>query len=127
MPSFLTKILLVGLGGAIGAILRFLITEIPIEEPFSFPVKTFAINIVGCFVIGVLVGIATNLGQLDKEWLNFAKVGFCGGFTTLSAMAVEVIDIAKSGLCWVALGYVVATVVFSILAAFLGEYLVIAR
>ena len=108
--------LVVGLGGFIGAVLRYLISLIPIKNPESFPVNTFIINIVGAFAIGCIAFIMSKNENIDSRLLLFLKVGICGGFTTFSTFALETSELIKGGSITVALIYVVASVVLSVLA-----------
>lgn len=73
---------IVGLGGFIGAVLRYLISLIPIKNPDSFPINTFIINILGALIIGIIAFTAAKNQNLDAKLILFLKVGICGGFTT---------------------------------------------
>ena len=73
---------IVGLGGFIGAVLRYLIGFIPIKNPDSFPINTFIINILGALIIGIIAFTAAKNQNLDAKLILFLKVGICGGFTT---------------------------------------------
>ena len=79
----MTNCIIVGLGGFLGAVARYLIGLIPINPQNGFPVKTLLINIAGAFVIGLVVALGAK-----KDWnpqlILFLKVGICGGFTTFS-------------------------------------------
>lgn len=108
--------LAVGLGGFVGAVLRYLISLIPIKNPESFPINTFIINIVGAFAIGCIAFAMTKNENIDSRLLLFLKVGICGGFTTFSTFALETSELIKGGSVAVALIYVVASVVLSVLA-----------
>ena len=77
--------IVVGAGGFIGAVCRYLIGLIPVNENLAFPVKTFAINILGSFVIGLIAGLALKNNALNPRVVLFLKVGICGGFTTFSS------------------------------------------
>lgn len=111
--------LAVGAGGFIGAVLRYLISLIPIKNPESFPVNTFIINIIGAFAIGCIAFAITKNENMDSRLLLFLKVGICGGFTTFSTFALETSDLIKNGSVAVALLYVAASVVLSVLAVML--------
>ena len=77
------NILSVGLGGFVGAVCRYLIGLIPINEITTFPIKTFVINVIGCIVIGVITVAAARNTFLNPYMLLFLKVGLCGGLTFL--------------------------------------------
>ena len=79
--------IMVGLGGAAGAILRYLIGLLPVGTQGGFPWKTLAINIIGSFIIGVLTGLILK-GSLTPRAELLLKTGFCGGFTTRVMTAV---------------------------------------
>lgn len=114
------QILLVGIGGAVGSALRFLMSELTIRYyTQSFPLATFAINIIGCFIIGILVNsIPTNSS------LKFILIaGFCGGFTTFSTFARETFDLIHNNQSVVAITYTIASCVIGVLAVWLGMYI----
>ena len=74
--------------GAVGAICRYLITLLPVHPENGFPIKTFMINVIGSFVIGLVAALAAKNAMNPKAVL-FLKVGICGGFTTFSSFALE--------------------------------------
>lgn len=113
----------VGIGGFFGSILRYLIGKIPIKEPFSFPVNTFIINILGAFIIGCIAAVFTKYTSLDSRLLLLLKVGFCGGFTTFSTFAFETLGLIESGSWPIAAVYAVSSIILCVLAAFLGQYI----
>ncbi len=113
--------LLVGLGGFIGAVLRYLISLIPIKNPESFPVNTFIINIVGALAIGCLAFAASKNENIDPKLLLFLKVGICGGFTTFSTFSLETAELIKSGSVVTALIYVFASIILSVSAVMLPQ------
>ncbi|WP_455256889.1 fluoride efflux transporter CrcB [Peptoniphilus asaccharolyticus] len=119
------KCLIVGLGGFIGSILRYLIGLLPIGSKINFPLKTLIINIVGSFIIGTVIAMAVKDKETSEELVLFLKVGICGGFTTFSSFAFESFDLFNKGEFIVALSYILISVVFSILAIALGQYLII--
>ena len=113
----------VGLGGFIGAVLRYLISLIPIKNPASFPVNTFIINVVGAFAIGCIAFAMMKNENIDSRLLLFMKVGICGGFTTFSTFALETAELIKGGSVMVALIYVVLSVVLSVLAVMTPQFI----
>jgi CrcB protein len=118
MQSFI----LVGIGGAIGAMARFgagkLIGHV---WPASFPLATLLINILGSTLMGVLVGL---LARLTPSWSEtarlFAAVGVLGGFTTFSAFSLETVMLIERGDMLWAGAYVLLSVVVCLAGLYLG-------
>jgi CrcB protein len=111
----------VSLGGALGAVLRWTIGELaPASE--GVPWTTAAINVVGCLVLAALpvVGAVRRSPTLAR----FLGPGLLGGFTTVSAMAVETVDLADTGEVLVAFAYAAGTLLLCLLAAAAGRALV---
>ncbi len=80
------SIFLVGIGGFVGSVLRYLVSVAFANWLGSpFPYATFAVNIAGCFVMGILFGLSERAGVLSPEMRALLMAGFCGGFTTFSA------------------------------------------
>ena len=117
------KCLIVGLGGAIGTIMRYILGLIPLNETNGFPINTFLINILGCIAIGFIVFYATK-SNFDERLLLFLKVGICGGFTTFSTFAIETGDLLKNGNTTIDLTYVILTVLIGVLEVFLPDILI---
>lgn len=115
--------LTVGAGGFLGAVLRYLIGLIPIEAHSGFPVKTFAVNIIGCFAIGLFAGIAEK-NALDQRLVLLLKVGVCGGFTTFSSFALETQGLLTANHAFTAVLYALGSLVLGTLAVILGQMLV---
>lgn len=108
------SIISVGAGGFIGAVLRYLIGLIPVNETMVFPIKTFIINVIGCVMIGLIVLSAQKNINMSPQMILFLKVGICGGFTTFSTFALETSDLIEAGHIWVALLYVMLSVLVGI-------------
>ncbi len=119
------NILAVGLGGFIGAVCRYLISLMPVNETLQFPIKTFGINILGCIIIGMITVAAAKNDSLNPHLLLFLKVGLCGGFTTFSTFALETSDLIKVGSLGVALLYVLGSVLVGVGVIFAVESLTI--
>ena len=116
----LINFLYVGFGGALGAISRFGINEI-FENYLSFssPVGTLFVNVVGCFLIGLIVGV--TLPIKDTSYYFFI-IGFLGSFTTMSALTYQTILMANTNFIS-ALSYIMITIILTIFATYLGALL----
>jgi len=112
------NLLLVALGGAIGAVLRYLISSFNT----SFPWGTFIVNILGSLLIGFLVGFVSK-GVLSPEMKLLLVTGFCGGFTTFSTFANESFGMMKAGDALLMALYIAASVIVSIMAVWSGMML----
>ena len=115
--------LLVGLGGGIGSMLRFG-TALLINNKL-FPYATFAVNIIGCFIIGVVFALSFKEGALSNNWKVFLTAGICGGFTTFSAFSLENMELLQSGKYGMAIAYIGLSIILGIGATFLGYQLLI--
>ncbi len=109
------NLLLVALGGAVGSVLRYLISGINT----SFPWGTLTVNILGSLIIGLLAGLVSR-GVLSPEMKLLLVTGFCGGFTTFSTFANESFGIMKAGDVLLTALYVGASIVLGILAVWVG-------
>ena len=118
------NILAVGLGGFIGAVCRYLIGLIPINEITVFPIKTFAINVIGCIVIGVVTVAAAKNSSLNPHMILFLKVGLCGGFTTFSTFSLETAELIRNGNSIMALVYMLGSVIVGVGVIFAIECMI---
>ena len=110
--------LLVGAGGAIGAILRHFVATLTVA---TFPYATMIINITGSLAMGLLIGIlARTLPPMQEEIRLFVAVGILGGYTTFSAFSLDAVTLWQRGDFTGAGLYVAISVVVSILALFAG-------
>ncbi len=109
----LATILQVALGGAIGASIRFVIASV-----VAFPFGTLAVNVIGSFLMGIVFVALAEKGLL--RWLPFLMAGVLGGFTTFSAFSLDTLKLYEAGRIGAAGGYVIASVVLSMLALFLA-------
>lgn len=116
-------IFLVGLGGALGSILRYV--SVGLTNKYfqgTFPIATLAINILGSLLIGLFIGIIAKYYP-DNQPLKFLLiVGFCGGFTTFSSFASENYSLFQNGQQFMAYLYIIASVVLTISAVAIGNY-----
>lgn len=107
--------LVVGVGGAAGAVTRWAVGQAAPWHPPDWPIATLVVNLVGCVLIGLLLTVWLE-GPSPPWWARpFAAVGFVGGFTTFSAFAVEAVLLLDAGAPGTALGYVLVSVVVGVL------------
>jgi CrcB protein len=120
---FLTNILLVGVGGFIGSVLRYLASGYVQQatKSIDFPYGTLAVNVIGCFIIGFLSQLAEERGVFTSESRLFVFTGFLGGFTTFSSFGNETLNLARDSQMMNALANVGANVVLGLLAVWLGR------
>jgi CrcB protein len=119
------NILLVGFGGGIGSIARFLCQKYLVSGSFvPFPAGTFAVNVSGCLLIGLFYGLALKGNWMSPEWRLLLTTGFCGGYTTFSAFAYENVQMLRTGNLLIAFIYIAASVLLGIAAVFAGMAIV---
>lgn len=120
-------LLYVGIGGAVGAVARYLVGVQALRAFGSgWPYGTFAVNIAGGLLMGLLAGVLAHRGGLDQErWRLLLGVGVLGGFTTFSAFSLELALMLEKRAFFTAAAYAVASVALSTLALFAG--LLVAR
>ena len=108
------------MGSFIGGISRYLLSLfIQTKLTTSFPFGTLGVNIIGCFLIGLVFGLADK-GGLSNEWRIFLATGIIGGFTTFSAFSNETVTLLRDGQFWYAAIYISASVMLGLLATFGG-------
>jgi CrcB protein len=117
------QFLLVFLGGGIGSGLRYLAGKT--LNPFisNFYIGTFGVNIIGCFIIGIILGISAKSTALSNNTILFITIGFCGGFTTFSSFALENYGMLREGHISSFLLYTLSSILVGILAVALGLWL----
>ncbi len=117
-------ILVIGLGGAIGSISRYLVGGyISRHIATTFPMGTLVVNITGCFIIGLLFGLANRYAWLTLEWRLFLITGICGGYTTFSSFSYEGVELFRQGNYIYFLMYVLFSVILGLLATVGGAAL----
>ena len=120
-----SQIILVGIGGFIGAVFRFLLSGfvhrlVPLSE---FPFGTLAVNVVGCLLIGLLNGLAETRQVIGPELRLFLMIGMLGGFTTFSAFGYETLELIRDAEVSRAMGNVFLQVLLGLVAVWLGDML----
>lgn len=115
----------IGLGGGLGAILRYLLGGLVQHwtNSASFPYGTLAVNILGCFMIGLLGHLGEARGAFSPEGRLLVFTGILGGFTTFSSFGFETLGLARAGLGAAALGNVAANMLLSLAAVWAGRAL----
>lgn len=114
-------ILLIAIGGGIGSALRYL-TALFLSKFCShwFPVATFAANIVGCFIIGIIIGLTAKHVLLHGNARALLVTGFCGGYTTFSTFALENMTLLQNGHLLQTALYTSLSIIFGIAAVWCG-------
>ena len=114
----LRSFLLVGLGGALGSMLRY--GTALLIGPKNFPLTTLLINIIGSFIIGVVIAYSMRNEAFTVNWKLFLATGICGGFTTFSAFSLENLQLLQSGKFGIFGLYILASVLFGLGAVWTG-------
>lgn len=115
----LRQLLLVALGGALGSAMRYL-TAILLARHYTgpIPLATLVVNVLGCFLIGLLIGLYSETTYLRLLFIT----GFCGGFTTFSTFTAESYVMFREGAYGLALLYIAGSVLIGLLALWVGLY-----
>lgn len=120
----LKALLLVGSGSFIGGALRYLISQLMKPYGAGFPLGTFCVNILGCFLIGLLYGLFSKYSTTSGDWCLLLTTGLCGGFTTFSTFCNESVSMAQNGAWGTMVLYIGGSVLLGILAVLLGHFAV---
>ena len=117
----LRTLLLVGAGGFLGSVSRFLASRFFQGNIQSvFPLGTFVVNITGCFLIGLIYGLSERSTMFSPGWKMFLTAGFCGGFTTFSTFANENLALLRDGAFFHFFLYTGLRILLGIAATFIG-------
>ncbi|MEC3907556.1 fluoride efflux transporter CrcB [Tamlana sp. 2201CG12-4] len=118
------QLALVFIGGGFGSVLRYIIGKFLNSSETGIPYGTFAANILGSLLIGIILGFAAKNDALTPNHTLLLATGFCGGFTTFSTFAYENHVFLKSGDFLSFAIYTIASFIIGFLAVFAGMYLV---
>jgi len=120
------NILLVGAGGFIGSIARYLLGGWVLHHTLAgkFPWSTFVVNVLGCLLIGVLSGMIERLEWFTPQMRLFLLTGLLGGFTTFSAFGLETVFLLRRGEVLIAVAYALSSVAVCITAVWVGLRLI---
>lgn len=116
--AILLDCVFVGLGGFVGSVLRYVVSLLPLRHDSGFPLLTLCINVLGAFVLGLIVALFGRSSALDPRTLLFLKVGLCGGFTTFSTFALEAQGLLSGGKPGVAALYMLLSIVLCVGAVY---------
>jgi len=120
----MSQYLLVALGAAAGGLARYIIgTAIMQRFGGRFPLGTLAVNVTGCFLIGVLMTMIAERGTLNSKWQPLLVVGVLGGYTTFSSFGWETYTRVREGSLFMGLAYVLLSVTLGYIAVWCGAYL----
>lgn len=120
VSDIIKNIAVVGAGSFIGGAARYVVSLAMKNVSKGFPWATLAVNLVGCFLIGLLWGHFTRSASENSNWALFLTVGLCGGFTTFSTFSKEALMMLQSGNIWGFTGYVTLSVIAGIALVALG-------
>jgi len=119
------SVLIVGLGGFLGSASRFLVSRyFQLQTLSDFPWGTFTVNIVGSLIIGLVYGLSERGNFLSPELRLFLAVGFCGGFTTFSSFANDMLLMLQGRELFHFVIYSGASFILGLVSVFIGRYLV---
>lgn len=118
------ELCVIGLGGALGAVIRFVLGNILTKVlGGNWPYGTFVINLAGCFLMGVLMTIIVERGLLPPIWRMFLCVGLLGGFTTFSSFGFEGFTLMAEGRLIESLAYIAGSLGCGLLAVTMGVFM----
>lgn len=119
------SIALIGLGGGIGSILRYLLTNATEARfvPSHFPYGTLIVNVSGCFVIGLVYALSGKL-NMSPELRGFLATGICGGYTTFSAFSYQSISLMREGHTTQFIAYVFGSLIIGLAATLIPIVLI---
>ena len=121
----MSMVLAVAAGGAVGAVARYLMAAgVAAWLGTAFPWGTLGVNVLGCGIMGAVAGAIAMAWAPSPELRAFLAIGVLGGFTTFSAFSFDVAALMERNANWAALAYVLASVVLSIAAFFVGMRLI---
>ncbi len=115
------QLLIVGFGGSIGSIARFLVSKLNVHwHFFSIPMGTLTVNVLGSLIIGFIAGVSAKSEIISPSLRLFLMVGVCGGFTTFSSFTNENLTLMQNGQFATVLLYTGLSIFLGFFAVYLG-------
>lgn len=115
------NVIAVFLGGGIGAVLRYLTGVFAVRYlSVNLPVATFAVNIIGCFILGLLFAFFIDKPEINTPLKLALTAGFCGGLTTFSTFSLELFEMLKNALYMQVFVYLILSLIIGLLAVWVG-------
>jgi len=113
-------VLIIGTGSFLGGSFRYLLSQF-VQGRFlsSYPYGTFTVNIIGCFIIGLVFAVSGKY-NLSPEWRLFLATGICGGFTTFSSFSFETMAMIREGQYLYSFLYIGSSIFLGLIAVYLG-------
>ena len=116
------RTLLVGVGGLFGSVARYWVAGVVQRlDGSTFPVGTLSVNVLGSFILGLLMALSLDRGLINADTRLLLATGFCGGFTTMSTFSYETVALLRDGSAAAAAGNVGITLVACLAAVALGD------
>ena len=120
------EIIYVFIGGGLGSLVRFLLGKwVNAFHNSHFPFGTVVVNIIACFTLGFIIGLADHKQMLSPTTRLFWVVGFCGGFSTFSAFSSDTLTLFQQGQNSTMLLYILLSVVLCVIATFAGLFITV--
>ncbi|MGD0311819.1 MAG: CrcB family protein [Acidimicrobiales bacterium] len=120
MPEAPRRVIAIAAGGALGTLARYGTDRALVASALGFPWATFAVNVAGSFVLGLIVTLVIERWPPTRFVRPFAAIGFCGGFTTFSTLMVESAQRVQHGRAGLAAAYLLISLVAGVAAAAVG-------
>jgi CrcB protein len=117
------SLLMVFIGGGLGSVVRFSLGKwISSLHTYHFPYGTFVANVLACFILGLVIGLADHRQLFSPNARVFWTVGFCGGFSTFSTFSHETLYLLQGGFTLSSIIYVIFSLIFCVAAVYMGLF-----
>ncbi|AJI46242.1 fluoride efflux transporter CrcB [Francisella tularensis subsp. novicida] len=121
-------LLLVGIGGGFGAMARFALTQATASISKQIPLGILLCNVIGSLIIGMMAAFLIETKLFNEDVSTYVRsllvTGFLGGFTTFSSFSLDILNLLQRGEIFIAIGYIMVSVLASLIAVILGFYIV---
>ncbi len=117
---FMKNLILVFLGGGLGSVIRYSLNYIPMLNIHRYPITTSLSNVIGCLILGFVMGQLVKSDEIDSTSSILIGAGFCGGLTTFSTFTFENIEMIKNGSFIESICYTFITIILCFISICLG-------